>query len=74
MLAKGLRSRQARARALVLAAIIASTTARVVAVASPLPRIAAGAPTGIEGVTVLVEALMYRNCDAWPIALQCLVD
>ena len=59
---EGLRSRQVRARAFVLPSIIASTTMRVVAVASSLPWITVGTPTGIEGVTritVEAEMLMY---------------
>ena len=50
---------------------------RVVAMASPLPRIAVGTPTGIEGVTrvmMAAETLMHWDHDARPTALWCLVD
>ena len=59
---EGLRSRQARARASVLAAVIASATTRVVATASSLPRIATGTPMGVEGVVrvmVVAKTLMH---------------
>ena len=60
--AKGLRYRQVRARALVLAAVVASAMMRVVVAASLLPLIAMGTPMGIEGVarvTVVTETLMH---------------
>ena len=44
---EGLRSQQVEARALILAAVIASATMRVVAVASLLPLITIGTPTDI---------------------------
>ena len=75
--AKGLRSRQVKAQALILAAVVASTTTRVVAVASLLPRITKGTPAGIEGVArVMVEAetLMHRGYDAWPVVSLRQVD
>ena len=75
--AKGLRSRQVRARASVLAAIVASATMRVVAVACPLPRITAGTSTGVEGIARVMmkaEMLMHQDRDAWPATLSCLVD
>ena len=74
---KGLRSRQVGAWALVLAAVVAPTTTRVVAAASLLPLIATGTPVGIKGVgciTVEAETLMHRNCGAWPAGLLRLVD
>ena len=77
VLAKGLRSRQVRARASVLAAIVASATMRVVAVACPLPRITAGTPTGVEGVASVmmeVKTLMHRNRGVRPATLLRLVD
>ena len=77
MSAKGLRSRQVKARALVLAAVVASSMMRVVAAASSLPRMAVGTPTGIKGVTcVMVEAepFMHQDRNAWPTTLLCLVD
>ena len=51
-----------RAQASVHATVVASTMMRVVAADSLLPRIAAGTPTGIEGVahvTVEVETFMH---------------
>ena len=55
--AKGLRSWQVEARALVLAAIVASAMMRVVAAACPLPRIAMGTSTSVEGIAhVMVKA------------------
>ena len=47
---------------MILAAVIASAMMRVVATASPLPRIAMGMPTGVEDVpriTVVPEMLMH---------------
>ena len=47
---------------MVLAAVIASATMRVVAMAISLPPIIMGTPTGVEGVThimVVAETLMY---------------
>ena len=77
MSAKGLRSQQVRARALVLVVVVASTTMRVVAATSILPLIAMGTPMGIQGVTrITVEAktLMHRGHDTWPTTLLRLVD
>ena len=77
VLAKGLRSQQVRAWALVLATVVAFVMMRVVATASLLPLIIVGTPTGIQGVTrvtVEAETLMHRCCGAWPTALLCLVD
>ena len=77
MSAKGLRSRQVGARALVLAAVVASITTRVVAVASLLPHTATGTHAGVEGVarvTVEAETLMHRDRGARPAALLRLVD
>ena len=62
---------------MVLAAVVAFAMTRVVAVASPLPRIAVGTPTGIEGVaciTVAAETLMHQDRGACPIASLRLVD
>jgi len=45
--------------------------------ASLLPLIAMGTPTGIEGVarvTVEAETLMHWGHNAWPAASLCLVD
>ena len=74
---EGLRSHQFRAWASVLAAIVASTTMRVVAMATSLPRITAGMPAGIEGVVrvmVAVKTLMHRDCGTRLTTLSCLVD
>ena len=75
--AEGLRSRQARARALVLTAVIASATTRVIAADSSLSWVVVGTPAGVEGVTcVLVasETLMHRDRGALSVALWRLVD
>ena len=77
MSAKGPRSRQVRARASVLTAIVVSATTRAVAAAGPLPHVTAGMPAGIEHIAcIMVEAemLMHRNRGAWPTALLRLVD
>ena len=77
MSAKGLRSQQVRARALVFAIVVASAMTRVVVTASLLPRIAVCTPTGVEGVTrVMVEAetFMPWDCGAWLATLLRLVD
>ena len=77
MSAKGLRSRQARARASVLAAVVASAMMRVIAVASSLSRVIVGTPAGVEGVacvTVAAETLMHRDRGVLPVALWRLVD
>ena len=75
--AKGLRSWQVGAQALVLAVVVASAMTRVVAASSLLPCIAAGTPAGVEGVAcVMVEAetLMHQDRGARPITLLHLVD
>ena len=62
---------------MVLTTVIASTTTRVVATASPLPRIAMGMPAGVEGVvriTVVAKMLMDQDRGAQPTALWCLMD
>ena len=77
MTAEDLRSRQARARASVLTAVIASATVRVIAVASSLSRIIMGMSVGVEGVaciTVVAETLMHQDHGALPTALWHLVD
>ena len=77
MSAKGLRSQQVEAQASVLATVVASTTTRVVAIDSSLPRIIVGMPTGIEGVPrvmVAAETLMHRDHDTRPATLRRLVD
>ena len=71
--AKGLRSRQVEAWALVLAVVIASATMRVVAAASLLPLIAAGIQ-GVARVMVEVETLMHRDLGTQPAALLRVVD
>ena len=75
--AKGLRSRQVEAQASVLAAVVVSTMTWVVTVASPLPHVATGRPTGIEGVACVMvegETLMHQNHGTRPTTLSCLVD
>ena len=77
VLAKGLRPHQVGARDSVLTVVVASATTRVVDRASLLPRIAAGTPTGIEGVvrvTVAAETLIHRDRGTWFAALPRLVD
>ena len=62
---------------MVLAAIIAFATMRVVATASLLPLITVGTPTGIKRVArVMVEAetLMHQGRGARPVATLRLVD
>ena len=75
--AKGLRSRQVRARASVLATVIASATMRVVVAACPLSHIAAGTSVGVEGVVSVIgkaETLIHRDRGARHAALLRLVD
>ena len=74
---EGLRAWQARARALVLAAIVASTVSRMIAAVGSFPRVAVGASAGIDGaarIAVVAEALMYQDRCVLPTALQRLVD
>ena len=57
--------------------VSASTMTRVEAVASLLPRIATGTPTGVEGVTRVTEeakTFMHRDRGVWPATLLRLVD
>ena len=64
MSAEGLRPRQARARASVLAAIIASATTRVIVMASSLSWVIVGTSASVEGVacvTFVAETLMHRD-------------
>ena len=75
--AEGLRAWQAGARALVLAAVIASTTTRLIAAMGSFSRVAVGTSAGIEGavcVVVTVKTLMYLGHSTLPVALWCLVD
>ena len=75
--AEGLRAWQARAWALVLAAVVASTTMRMIAVAGSFSWVAVGMSMGIEGATcvaVAAEALMHRDRGALLVALWCLMD
>ena len=75
--AKGLRSWQVEAQALVLVAVVASTTIKVIATASLLYLIAVGTPMGIEGVariTVEAETFMHQDRGVRPAALLHLVD
>ena len=74
---KGLRPRQAGARALVLAAVVASATTRVIAMVSSFSWVTVGTSVGVEGaacVTVTAETLMYLGHSVLPAALWCLVD
>ena len=77
VLAKGLRAWQARPWTLVLAAVVASATPRMIAAMSSFPWVTVGASAGVEGaayVAVAAEALMQRDRSALPAALWCLVD
>jgi len=75
--AKGLRSRQAGARASVLAAVVASIAMRMIAVVGSFSWVAVGASVGVESdacVVVTAETLMYQDRSAPPATLWCLVD
>ena len=75
--AEGLRTQQAKARAWVLATIVASVVTRMIAVAGSFSRVTIGTSVGIEGaacVTVTAETLMYLDRSALPTALWRLVD
>ena len=75
--AKVLRPWQARARAPVLAAVVASAALRMIAVVGSFPWVTVGVPTGVDGaacVVVAAETLMYLGCNALPAAMWCLVD
>ena len=77
MSAEGLRAWQARARASVLTAVVASATSRMVTAAGCLPYVTVGAPAGIDGAThvaVMAETLMYRDGGVLPAAWRCLVN
>ena len=61
---------------MVLTAIVTSATTRVVAMASPLPHIAAITPMSIKGVArvmVVTKTLMFQDRGARPAALRHLV-
>ena len=71
MSAEGLRSQQARAQTLILAAIVASTMSWMIAATGFFSFVAVGAPVGIIGdahVTAMAETLMYRDSRALPVA------
>ena len=75
--AEGLSSWQARAWALVLAAVEASAMTRVIAMASSLSRVIVGTSMGVEGVvciTVAAETLTHRDHGVLPASLWFLVD
>ena len=77
MSSKGLRPQQARARASVLVAVIASATTRVIAMASSLSWVIVGTSAGIEGVacvTVATETLTHQDHGMLPTSLWFLVD
>ena len=62
VLAEGLRARQAKAQALVLAAIVVSTTIRMITTTGSLSWIAMGTPMSIKSascVVVTAETLMH---------------
>ena len=68
---------QARARALVLAAVVVSAASGMVAAAGCLSCVAVGAPAGVDGaahVAVMAEMLMYRDGRGTPAAWRCLVN
>ena len=74
---EGLRARRTRARASVLAAIVASATMRMIVAAGSLSRVTIGTSTGVESaacVVVAAETLMHRDSGALHAALWCLVD
>ena len=76
-MAEGLRAQQARAQALVLAAVVASTTSRMIATVGSFSWVTIGASTGVDGVACVVvaaETLMYLGRSALLGALWCLVD
>ena len=54
MSAEGVRPRQAKARASILTAIVASAMTRVIAMASSLSWVVIGTSAGVEGVTCVV--------------------
>ena len=77
MSSEGLRPRQSKARASVLAAVGASTMMRLIAMASSLSWIVVGTCACIEGVTcvmVAVETLMHQGRGTCPTASLRLVD
>ena len=77
LLAKGPRSHQVGAQASVLTTIIASATARVIAVVSSLSRIIVGTPASVEGIAcamVEAETLMHRVHGVLRTTLWRLVD
>ena len=76
-MAEGLRPRHIRAWASVLAVVVASTTARVIAMASSLSQVIVSTPTSVEGVAcvmVAAKTLMHKDHGALPTALWHLVD
>ena len=77
MPAEGLRAWQARARAPVLATVVAFAVSRMIAAMGSFPWVTVGGPTGVDGaacVAVVAETLMYLGHSALPAALWCLVD
>ena len=75
--AKGPRARQARTRAPVLAAVVASAASRMIAATGSFSFVTVGAPVGVDGaahVTVVAETLMYRDSGALPVAWRHLVN
>ena len=77
VLAEGLRTWEARARASVLATVVASAESRMVAAAGCFSYVAMGAPTGVDGashIAVVAETLMYRDSGVLRAAWRCLVN
>ena len=75
--AEGLRAWQAKARAPVLATVVASAATRMIAVAGSFSWVAVGTSTSVEGaarIVVTAETLRYLGRSALHAALQCLVD
>ena len=75
--AEGPRAWQARARALILATVVAPAASRMIAVMGSFPFVAVGAPAGVDGaahVTVMAKTLMYRDSGALPVAWWRLVN
>ena len=77
MAVEGLRARQARARDLVLATVVALAATRMIAAVSSFSQVTVGTSTGVEGaacVVVMAETLMYLDRSVLPAAVWCLVD
>jgi len=76
-MAEGLRTQQAGAWALVLAAVEASAATRMIATVGSFSRVAVGMSMGVEGaacVAVAAETLVYQDRGTLPTTLSYLVD